>query len=123
MDFVKYRVKNMEPFKDGTILGGRFLKPGEVLEVSEQDYIKITNSGGIMDILDTLIPNPRKHEEPVEVLVARLEKEIAEEDAVRAKVAEVAAAEEVTYRQEVQDKLEAEKPVAKKKPGRPRKAA
>lgn len=123
MDFVKYRVKNMEPFKDGTILGGRFLKPGEILEVSEQDFTKITNSGGILDIIDTLIPNPKKFEEPVEVRVARLEQEIAEEDADKAKENEVAAANETTYRQEAQDKLEAEKPVAKKRPGRPRKAA
>lgn len=116
MDFMKYRVKNMEAFKDGTILGGRFLRPGEILEVSEQDFVKITNSGGILEVLETVIPNPLKSVEPVEVTIARLEQEIAEEETEKAKQAEESGAKEKTYRQEAEDKKVEAAP--KKKPGR-----
>lgn len=68
MEF-KYRVKNMEPFKDGNILGGRFLRPNEILVVTETEKTQIENSGGVLEVIDTLVPNPLKavvHEEVVE---------------------------------------------------------
>jgi hypothetical protein len=55
-----YRVKNLEAFKDGNVLGGRFLKPGEVLIVSEEDKLKIEQSGGTLEVLELLVPNPLK---------------------------------------------------------------
>lgn len=114
MDFLKYRVKVMEGFKDGNVLEGRFLKPGEVLVVSEQDYTKIVNSGGILEIMDSLIPNPKK--ESAEV-VAQKELQIAEiEEEERNKEAEEKQASEVIFRQEAEDQK-----VAPKKRGRPRK--
>lgn len=105
MDFMKYRVKNMEAFKDGTILGGRFLKPGEILEVSEADYTKIVNSGGVLETLETVIPNPKKTVEAIGATLVKLEKEIIEEKAV----------------EEAEDKKEVQ--VQKKRPGRPRKVS
>lgn len=74
-----YRVKNMEPFKDGNVIGGRFLAAGEILVVSAIDMFKIRQSGGVLEELETLIPNPKKVEEVapevVEVPVeARVEK-------------------------------------------------
>lgn len=57
---LKVRIKNMEPFKDGNILGGKFLKAGEVLVVSERDATLIQNSGGTIEVLERVIPNPLK---------------------------------------------------------------
>lgn len=65
MEF-RYKVKNMEPFKDGGILGGRFLKPNEILIVTQLEKERIEQSGGVLEVLDTLIPNPLKHVEVAE---------------------------------------------------------
>ena len=68
MEF-RYRVKNMEPFKDGNVLGGRFLRPNEILVVTQQEKDRIENSGGVLELLDTLVPNPLKHIEEVTPVV------------------------------------------------------
>lgn len=53
-------------FKDGNILGGRELKINEVLEVDESVKDQLWNSsGGMIEVLETVIPNPKKVE-PVE---------------------------------------------------------
>lgn len=62
----KYKVKNMEPFKDGTILDGRFVKPGEILVIDEQTRNKMVQSGALLEELEILIPNPLKTVAPVE---------------------------------------------------------
>lgn len=62
----RFRIKNMEPFKDGNVLGGRFLKPGEVLIVTEREATLIENSGGIIERIEMVIPNPLKREEPAD---------------------------------------------------------
>lgn len=56
----KYVIKNMEPFKDGTIaeLEGRFVKAGEILTVSEITLHRMQQSGAVLEILETLVPNP-----------------------------------------------------------------
>lgn len=112
MDFVMYRVKNMEAFKDGNVLGGRFLKPNEILTVSESDYTRILNSGGSLEVIEMVVPNPKKETETtratrLEVLAAEAEREFVKEN-------EVAQAEEVIER------AEAPKPEQKKR-GRPKK--
>ena len=115
MEFLRYKVKVMEAFKDGNILGGRFLRPGEILVVSESDFVKITNSGGILEIMESLIPNPKKEApEVVEVKLAQLAEIEAEE---KAKDAEIAQAEEKLYR------AEDEPQPAPKKRGRPKKVS
>ena len=115
MAFLKYRVKVLENFKDGNILGGKFLRANDILVIDEDDFVKVQNSGGVLEILDQLIPNPTKAE-PVEVEVARLEQEVAQLEQEMAKVAEVAQAEEVIERAEV------EKPAPKRR-GRPKKVS
>lgn len=110
MDFLQYRVKNMEAFKDGTILNGRFLKPGEILVVSESDFVKITNSGGTLEILDTLIPNPKRIDTLVREVMA--EQEAKKEEQEKVERAVKANAEESLQR--------AGEPAPKKR-GRPRK--
>lgn len=112
MDFMKYRIKNMEPFKDGNVLGGKFLKPNEVIEVSESDLVKIRNSGGLVEVLEVLVPNPKKVDPVVEEIL--VEQEQAEVEQEQAKQAEVAQAKEEVVR--------AETP-AKRRPGRPSKKA
>ena len=113
MEFLRYRVKVMEAFKDGNILGGRFLKPGEILVISESDFVKITNSGGTLEVMESLIPNPKK--EAPEVVETKLAQLAELEAQAAAKEAELAQAEAKLYRAEVD-----EKPVAKKR-GRPKK--
>lgn len=119
MDFMKYRIKNMEAFKDGTVLGGRFLKPNEILEVTETDLVKIRNSGGVVEVLETMIPNPKKMNPVVAAIVE--EQEVAEEEEAKAKNVEEEAAQEKTYRQDAEDRAVEAKP--KRKAGRPRKNA
>lgn len=58
MSFIKYRVRVLEPFKDGMILEGRELKPEQVIDLDESDFQKIVNSGGMLEVIDTLVPNP-----------------------------------------------------------------
>lgn len=57
---MKLRIKNLENFKDGNVLGGRFLKAGEILIVEESDAVKIENSGGVIERIEKVIPNPLK---------------------------------------------------------------
>jgi hypothetical protein len=120
MDFMKYRVKVMEGFKDGNVLEGRFLKPGEILVLSESDVTKITNSGGVLEILQEMIPNPLKQEAPEirELKLAQLAQEVEDEIA---KEGEISQAEETTYREEVDEKKVVVP--AKRKAGRPKKNA
>ena len=112
MDFMKYRIKNMEAFKDGNVLGGKFLKPGEILEVSEQDMVKIVNSGGIVEVIETMIPNPKKISQIAAEVLEEMESKKTEAEA--AKEAEDAQAKEKLYRAPVNE-------TPKKRPGRPRK--
>lgn len=56
----KFRIKMLEPFKDGNILGGRFLKVGEVLIVTEREAELIESSGGLLERIEMVIPNPLK---------------------------------------------------------------
>lgn len=117
MDFLSYRVKVMENFKDGNIMGGRFLKAGEILVLSEQDFVKVTNSGGLLEIVETLIPNPKKEVvEPVEAIENKLAQAAAEIAELEALENEIKQANEKIYRAEDEPKPEP------KKRGRPRKA-
>lgn len=63
----KLRIKMLEPFKDGNVLGGRFLKAGEILIVDESDAVKIENSGGLIEVVEQVIPNPLKEAKAQEV--------------------------------------------------------
>jgi hypothetical protein len=64
MSFIKYRIKMLETFKDGNILEGRTLKTGEILEVDESVKNQIwSSSGGMIEVLGQVIPNPKKEEE------------------------------------------------------------
>lgn len=64
-----YRVKFVEGFKDGNILEKEV--PANTIQVIRKDlYAKIINSGGMLEIIETLIPNPLKHQDelPAEVV-------------------------------------------------------
>lgn len=89
-----YRVKNMEPFKDGNVLGGRFIKAGEVLIVTEDEKAKLVQSGAALEVLETLVKNPLK-----------------------------ALAEEVEQKVYVEETVEEQEQPAPKRRGRPRKNA
>lgn len=105
MSILKYRVKFMEAFKDGNILGGKFFGAGSIHVIDESDMVKIQNSGGVFDTIETLIPNPLKTSpEAAALLAEHAEKEA---QAAKAKEAEIAQAEQVI----------------KRKPGRPKKNA
>jgi hypothetical protein len=60
MDFLKFRVKVLEEFKDGNVLDGKLLKTNSILIVSEQEKAQIEQSGGVIEVLEEVIPNPRK---------------------------------------------------------------
>lgn len=64
-----YKVKNMEIFKDGNILNGRQLKPGEILVLDDITVQRIQNSGGTLEVIEKMIPNPLKStvEKPKEI--------------------------------------------------------
>lgn len=62
----KLRVRFLEPFVDGNILEGRRFKPEEVVDMDEADAMKIQNSGGEIEVLETLVPNPLKKVVPPE---------------------------------------------------------
>lgn len=64
---LKLRIKMIEPFKDGNILGGRFLRAGEFVIVSERDATLIENSGGLFEVIEKVIKNPLKQEVQPEV--------------------------------------------------------
>ncbi len=57
---MKLRIKVLENFKDGRILEGKFLPAGSIHIVSEIDAQKIENSGGLIEVLEKVIPNPLK---------------------------------------------------------------
>ncbi|HEY6022118.1 MAG TPA: hypothetical protein VIY48_20290 [Candidatus Paceibacterota bacterium] len=61
MSLVKFRVRVMEPFKDGNVLEGKQLMPEQVLVLDEQDFAKVVNSGGVLEVLEQLVPNPLKN--------------------------------------------------------------
>jgi hypothetical protein len=68
MDFIRVRAKFEEPFKDGNVLEGRSFNTGQIVEMSEADFNKVLQSGGTITALEKLVPNPKKHDEPVENL-------------------------------------------------------
>jgi hypothetical protein len=72
MSFIKYRIKILEGFKDGNVLGGMELKANQIIDVDEGVTERIRQSGGRVEVLQSLVPNPKKQEiiEPVEVVEA-----------------------------------------------------
>jgi hypothetical protein len=103
MDFLKYRVKVLENFKDGNIMEGRELRVNEILTISQTDFVKVTNSGGKLEILEEMIPNPRKAESE-EAVAAKQAVEDQKALEQKAKQGERKQAEEVTFRQEAEEK-------------------
>lgn len=63
---VFHKVRFIEPFKDGNILNGQLFKANEVAVLSPQDKEKIVNSGGVLEEIEMVVPNPLKNVEPVE---------------------------------------------------------
>lgn len=61
MSLIKFRVRVMEPFKDGNVLEGKQLMPEQVLVLDEQDFAKVVNSGGVLEVLEQMVPNPLKN--------------------------------------------------------------
>lgn len=61
MSLIKFRVRVREPFKDGNVLGGKQLMPEQVIDLDEQDFAKVVNSGGVLEVIEQLVPNPLKH--------------------------------------------------------------
>lgn len=61
MSLIKFRVRVMEPFKDGNVLGGKQLMPEQVIDLDEQDFAKVVNSGGVLEVIEQLVPNPLKN--------------------------------------------------------------
>ena len=60
------RVKFVEGFKDGTIFPRSFA-PGEVAVISEVELGQVRRSGGAVEVMEMVIPNPKKAEpKPVE---------------------------------------------------------
>ena len=122
---LKYRIKNMEPFKDGNIMNGRFLKAGEVLVVDEVDAVKIKNSGGVIEILETLVPNPLKAVKSPEIEDLIAEQESNKEEDEKSREGEAKQAREVTFRQEAVEQRETKNPRPegnpKRSPGRQKK--
>lgn len=107
-----YKIKMLASFKDGNILGGRFIQTNEFLNVSESDAVKIRNSGGEYEIVETLIPNPLKKASP-EVVEVLAEQQRAEEAEEKAKEGELLQAAE-TITRPVVDKPESEEKMAAK---------
>lgn len=104
MDFVKYRVKFLEGFKDGNILGGAFFKAGQIETVSETDMIKVQNSGGLLEVMETLIPNPKM--KPSQEAQALLDAQDAEKESeIRAKEGEIKQAREETFRVPIENNV------------------
>lgn len=84
----KYKIKNIEAFKDGNVLDGRFVKPGEILVVNETEKQRMVQSGALIEVIETLVPNPLKEvEKTVEPVVEKVEPvaEIAEKPAEKRK--------------------------------------
>lgn len=55
------RIKFIEGFKDGTIFPRSF-QPGEVVVVTEGQLAQIRRSGGVVEVIEHVIPNPKKHD-------------------------------------------------------------
>lgn len=67
MSFIKYRIKILEGFKDGNVLDGMELRANQIIDVDEGVTERIRQSGGRVEVLQTLVPNPKKEVvEPVE---------------------------------------------------------
>lgn len=58
MSIIKYKVKVMEAFKDGDILAGKFFKPEEIIVIDEAIKNRMEQSGAVLEVLETLVPNP-----------------------------------------------------------------
>lgn len=58
---MELRIKMSENFKDGNVLGGKFLAANKEYIVSKMDADKIANSGGLFEVIEQVIPNPLKH--------------------------------------------------------------
>ena len=61
-----FRIRMLEVFKDGNILGGQLFKAGQTYIVSDVDKNKITQSGGLFEVIETLVKNPLKALKPEE---------------------------------------------------------
>jgi hypothetical protein len=53
------KVKFQEAFKDGGILP-RLFKAGEVVELDEAIVNRITQSGGVVEVIEKRVPPPQK---------------------------------------------------------------
>ena len=62
MDFVKNKVKFVEPFKDGNIMEGRLFKADEIEYLTDEELHRVEQSGAVVYVLDRVIPNPLKAE-------------------------------------------------------------
>lgn len=109
-----YRVKFEEGFKDGNILE-KEVKAGEILVLRKDLYDRCLQSGAVMEQLETLIPNPLKHDIPEEVV----------HDIVQPVVSQEPEAEKFNAKYERWAKEDGEEPnentvLVKKKAGRPK---
>lgn len=68
---LKYKVRFVEPFKDGQVFGSKLYKAGEIDIIDAGLVERARSSGAILDVLETLIPNPLKNlpHEPEQVIV------------------------------------------------------
>lgn len=57
---IQVKVRFVSAFKDGNIQHGRLFKSGEVCTIPEMDADKIQRSGGEFEVIEKLIPNPKK---------------------------------------------------------------
>lgn len=62
-----YKVKFEEGFKDGNILD-KEMRAGEEVVLRKDLYERCVQSGAVLEILETLVPNPLKHEVVEEVV-------------------------------------------------------
>lgn len=56
---IVYRVKAILGFKDGNIFP-RALSPGEVVDVDENTYKRMKRSDPSVELVQRLVPNPKK---------------------------------------------------------------
>lgn len=66
------KVKFVEGFKDGMIFPNRSFGPGEVAVITESELQRVRSSGGVIEVVEQMIPNPLKAE--------KLERQVAPED-------------------------------------------
>lgn len=113
--FGNLRIKMTENFKDGNILEGKFLAVNSVHVVTERVAQLIENSGGLFEVLETVIPNPLKPKP----------EDTAKPAGAYSADENLKSAELSSYREEVPATGEAKagQTVSKpRKPGRPRKS-